>query len=59
MQEGLSGNNLSMNFSEIEKCEEFFGKDGELDWRCLTKKEKKEYMKTKIIRAFYDEVRER
>jgi len=38
MHEGFSGNNLSMNFSEIEKCEEFFGKDGELDWRCLSKK---------------------
>ncbi len=35
------------------------GKDGELDWRCLTRKEKKEYMKTKIIRSFYEEIRER
>jgi hypothetical protein len=30
-----------------------------MDWRCLTRKEKKEYMKTKIIRSFYDEIRER
>lgn len=30
-----------------------------MDWRFLTKQEKKAYMKTKIIREFYDEMRER
>lgn len=59
MEETMSRNNTSMNFSELEKCPELIGKDGELDWRCLTRKEKKEYMKTKIIRSFYEEIRER
>lgn len=30
-----------------------------MDWRFLSKQEKKTYMKTKIIREFYDELRER
>ena len=43
----------------LESKEEFKGKDGELDWRILTKDEKREFMKTKKHREFYDEVRER
>lgn len=58
-EEEKSHNNFSMNFSELEKREEYLGKDGELDWRMLTKKEKREYMKTKVIREYYDELRER
>jgi hypothetical protein len=58
-EEEKSRNNFSMNFSELEKREEYLGKDGELDWRMLTKKEKREYMKTKVIREYYDELRER
>lgn len=48
-----------MNFTDLEKREEYIGRDGQLDWRCLTRKEKKEYMKTKVIREYYDELRER
>lgn len=34
----------------IESREGCIGKDGQLDWRTLTKKQKKEYMKNKKIR---------
>ena len=27
-----------MNYLEIENREDYVGRDGELDWRCLTKK---------------------
>jgi len=27
-----------MNFTDIEKREEYIGRDGELDWRMLSKK---------------------
>lgn len=59
--ENHSKNNhtTSLNFQELEKKEQYIGKDGEMDWRFLTKQEKKAYMKTKIIREFYDEMRER
>jgi hypothetical protein len=30
-----------MNYEQLERREEYLGKDGEMDWRCLTSKEKR------------------
>lgn len=48
--EGLIGMAL---IKFIESREECMGRDGELDWRTLTKKEKKDYMKNKKIRSYF------
>ena len=50
-------NEKVMNYAELESKQELRGKDGELDWRMLTKEEKKSYMKTKVIKDYYDELR--